>query len=97
MLRRLALVRTTLRNVPEDGIHHSHRRESLKSYENLNVYTNFIKTPHSVSNGITARSSTVQALHTDGRFIGVHGVGDSVGSAMVEVHVNGEKYKFIQK
>jgi hypothetical protein len=26
------LTRTTRRNVPEDGIFHSHRRENLKSY-----------------------------------------------------------------
>jgi hypothetical protein len=32
MLRRVALVRTTWRNIPEDAILHSHRRENLKSY-----------------------------------------------------------------
>jgi hypothetical protein len=32
MLRRVALVRTTRRNIPEDTIIHSHRRENLKSY-----------------------------------------------------------------
>jgi hypothetical protein len=31
MLRRVALVRTTLPNIPEDTILHSHRREYLKS------------------------------------------------------------------
>jgi hypothetical protein len=35
MLRRVALVRTTRRNIPEDGILHSHRRENLKSYISL--------------------------------------------------------------
>jgi hypothetical protein len=32
MLRRVALVRATRRNIPEDTILHSHRRENLKSY-----------------------------------------------------------------
>jgi hypothetical protein len=32
LLRRVALVRTTRRNNPEDAILHSHRRENLKSY-----------------------------------------------------------------
>jgi hypothetical protein len=32
MLRRVAFVRTTQRNIPEDAILHSHRREILKSY-----------------------------------------------------------------
>jgi hypothetical protein len=32
------LTRATLRNVPEDTILHSHRRENLKSYIYLNVY-----------------------------------------------------------
>jgi hypothetical protein len=32
MLRRVALVRATRRNIPEDTILHSHRREKLKSY-----------------------------------------------------------------
>jgi hypothetical protein len=31
MLRRMAFARTTLRNIPEDAILHSHRRENLKS------------------------------------------------------------------
>jgi hypothetical protein len=31
MLRRVALVRTTRRNIPVDAILHSHRRENLKS------------------------------------------------------------------
>jgi hypothetical protein len=31
------LTRPTLRNVPEDGILHSHRRENLKSYGTSNV------------------------------------------------------------
>jgi hypothetical protein len=34
MLRRVALVRTTWRNIPEDAILHSHRRENLKPYLN---------------------------------------------------------------
>jgi hypothetical protein len=29
------LTRATLRNIPEDGILHSHRRENLKSYTAL--------------------------------------------------------------
>jgi hypothetical protein len=33
MLRRMALIRTTRRNIPEDAILHSHRRENLKSYQ----------------------------------------------------------------
>jgi hypothetical protein len=32
LLRRVARVRTTRRNNPEDTILHSHRRENLKSY-----------------------------------------------------------------
>jgi hypothetical protein len=32
-LGHMALVRATRRNIPEDGILHSHRRETLKSYE----------------------------------------------------------------
>jgi hypothetical protein len=32
LLRRVALVRATRRNIPEDAILHSHRREHLKSY-----------------------------------------------------------------
>jgi hypothetical protein len=35
MLRLVALVRTTWRNIPEDGILHGHRRENLKSYKFL--------------------------------------------------------------
>jgi hypothetical protein len=31
MLRRVALIRTTWRNIPEAGIIHIHRREHLKS------------------------------------------------------------------
>jgi hypothetical protein len=30
------LTRATLRNIPEDAILHSHRRENLKSYDNHN-------------------------------------------------------------
>jgi hypothetical protein len=33
MLRRVALVRATPNNIPEDAIFHSHRRENLKSYK----------------------------------------------------------------
>jgi hypothetical protein len=29
------LTRATLRNIPEDAIHHSHRRENLESYKLL--------------------------------------------------------------
>jgi hypothetical protein len=32
MLRRVVLTRATWRNIPEDTILHSHRRENLKSY-----------------------------------------------------------------
>jgi hypothetical protein len=32
MLHRVALVRTTRYNIPEDAILHSHHRENLKSY-----------------------------------------------------------------
>jgi hypothetical protein len=41
LLRRVALVRATRRNNPEDTILHSHRRENLKSYI---IYTKFV--PH---------------------------------------------------
>jgi hypothetical protein len=33
------LTTATRRNIPQDGIVHSHRRESLKSYNNLKVAT----------------------------------------------------------
>jgi hypothetical protein len=36
MLRCVALVRTTQRNIPEDTILHSHCHENLKSYKNRN-------------------------------------------------------------
>jgi hypothetical protein len=32
MLRRVGLIRATLRNIPEDDILHSRRREIFKSY-----------------------------------------------------------------
>jgi hypothetical protein len=32
------LTRATWRNVPEDAILHSHRRENLKFYNKINVY-----------------------------------------------------------
>jgi hypothetical protein len=35
MLRRVPLVRTIRRNIPEDAILHSHRRENLKFYTEL--------------------------------------------------------------
>jgi hypothetical protein len=34
MLHRVVLTRATQRNIPEDTILHSHRRENLKSYNN---------------------------------------------------------------
>jgi hypothetical protein len=34
-LRRNVLTRSTRRNIPEDAILHSHRRENLKSYCNI--------------------------------------------------------------
>jgi hypothetical protein len=36
MSRRVALVRTTRREIPEDDILHSHRRENIKSSIALN-------------------------------------------------------------
>jgi hypothetical protein len=40
------LTRATLRNIPEDGILHSHRRENLKSYViNLPVHSKCPLTP----------------------------------------------------
>jgi hypothetical protein len=38
-LRRVALVKTTRRNIPEGGILHSHRRENIKSYIALTGWT----------------------------------------------------------
>jgi hypothetical protein len=38
MLRRVALVRTTRRNIPDDIILHSHRRGNLKSYITQNCF-----------------------------------------------------------
>jgi hypothetical protein len=35
------LTRTTLRNVPEDAILHSHRRENFKSYKLAPVHTDY--------------------------------------------------------
>jgi hypothetical protein len=32
------LTRATRRNIPEDAILHSHRRENLKSYKKLHIY-----------------------------------------------------------
>jgi hypothetical protein len=32
------LTRATRRNIPEDNIFHSHRRENLKSYESLHIW-----------------------------------------------------------
>jgi phage host-nuclease inhibitor protein Gam len=39
MLRRMALARTraTQRNIQEDAILHSHRRENLKTYKNIAI------------------------------------------------------------
>jgi hypothetical protein len=34
----LVLTRATLRNIPEDAILHSHRRENLKSYPTCSVH-----------------------------------------------------------
>jgi hypothetical protein len=36
MLRNVVLTRATRRNIPEDAILHSHRREKLKSYTLFN-------------------------------------------------------------
>jgi hypothetical protein len=36
----LVLTRATWRNIPEDGILHSHRRENLKSYKYFIIYIN---------------------------------------------------------
>jgi hypothetical protein len=35
----LVLTRTTRRNIPEDGVRHSHRRENLNSYMALTGWT----------------------------------------------------------
>jgi hypothetical protein len=35
------LTRATRRNIPEDAFLHSHRRESLKSYNNIGTYQPF--------------------------------------------------------
>jgi hypothetical protein len=32
------LTRDTRRNIPEDTIHHSHRRQNLKSYNHENIW-----------------------------------------------------------
>jgi hypothetical protein len=32
------LTRATRRNIPEDAILHSHRRENIKSYKNVSVW-----------------------------------------------------------
>jgi hypothetical protein len=39
MLRRVALIKATRLNIPEDGILHSHCRENLKSYTVLTGWT----------------------------------------------------------
>jgi hypothetical protein len=36
------LTRATWRNIPEDAILHSHRRENLKSYIDINITTTYI-------------------------------------------------------
>jgi hypothetical protein len=57
MLRRVALVRTdvtedftraTRRNIPEDNILHSHRREKLKSYIKFQICDLFFAVFHTV-------------------------------------------------
>jgi hypothetical protein len=40
------LTRATRRNIPDDGIHHSHRRENLKSYEYSAVRLLFLAKAH---------------------------------------------------
>jgi hypothetical protein len=44
MLRRMALVRTTRRNIQEDGILHSHRCENLRSYKMYALVMNILTT-----------------------------------------------------
>jgi hypothetical protein len=49
MLRRVVLIRATRRNIPEDGILHSHRRENLKSYTLDQIYySGFYNTDHAL-------------------------------------------------
>jgi hypothetical protein len=42
MLRRVVLTRVTRRNIAEDTIPHSHRRENLKSYTNRPFGTSYM-------------------------------------------------------
>jgi hypothetical protein len=35
----LVITRATRRNIPEDGVLHSHRRENLKSYKERKVFS----------------------------------------------------------
>jgi hypothetical protein len=42
MLRRVALVKNQRRNIPEDGILHSHRRENLESYISGNIFVKVV-------------------------------------------------------
>jgi hypothetical protein len=35
------ITRATQRNIPEDAIFHSHRRENLESYKTYNLYTKY--------------------------------------------------------
>jgi hypothetical protein len=65
MLRRVDLVRTdvTWRNIPEDGILHSHRRENLKSYkEYFATIRNEYGTSHVLSQPFV-RSSLHSTVH----------------------------------
>jgi hypothetical protein len=43
MLHRVALVRVTWRNIPEDAIFYSHRHENLKSYTSTGIFPNRMK------------------------------------------------------
>jgi hypothetical protein len=38
MLSRMAVVRTTRRNISEDGVFHNHRRENMKSSVFIQIY-----------------------------------------------------------
>jgi hypothetical protein len=71
MLRRVALVRTdvsedltraTRRNIPEDAILHSHRRENLKSYISM-TYLEAILLVHTVLMELNLSRLPDEAIH----------------------------------
>jgi hypothetical protein len=60
------LKRTTRRNIPEDGILHSHRRENLKSYIFISVSGTYFCYTLSKPQGLVWSTAAVDNWLTDG-------------------------------